>query len=333
MKPYEQLTQRGKLRRLRPLCWQVLQAYDLQVKQLSFLTIETNTMFKVVTEAGDKYVLRIYSDVDTTRFDNEVELFWLVALCQETNLNVVEPVPRRDGRYITVASVAGVPGEKRCALFKWIPGRELEHYLSTNNYFKLGCFMAQLHDHASQLDPLPAHLKPKQWDKVFYYPGETAVYHEPEHSQLFPAGRLTLIDMVIERVETFLTELYTNLTDRILIHGDLHFWNVHYYRGELYVLDFEDVLLGYPLQDIAVTLSYGRQLEMYPALKVAFQEGYQSHRSWPVSQQKQIETLIAARSVNFINYVAQYRETTGVEPEEFISYRCGQLQTFLETYG
>ena len=66
MKPYHELTRRGQLRRLRRLVLDVLTFYDLDVNKVRFLTIETNTMFRVDTEDGDKYVLRIYSDEETT---------------------------------------------------------------------------------------------------------------------------------------------------------------------------------------------------------------------------------------------------------------------------
>jgi Ser/Thr protein kinase RdoA (MazF antagonist) len=39
-------------------------------------------------------------------------------------------------------------------------------------------------------------------------------------------------------------------------------------------MDFEDVMLGYPVQDVAITLYYGQQREQYPELRDAFFEGY-----------------------------------------------------------
>ena len=39
-----------------------------------------------------------------------------------------------------------------------------------------------------------------------------------------------------------------------LLHGDLHQWNVRSYRGVLSPIDFEDLMLGWPVQDIATTL-------------------------------------------------------------------------------
>ena len=144
MKPYNELTRRGKLRRLHQLAVKALQDYDLSLKWIKFMTIETNTLFKVQSLEGANYVLRIYSDQDSTLMETKTEVFWLQALIRDTHLKLSEPVPRVDGEYITVISLPGVPGEKRCVLFKWIPGRTLENYLNPGNYFKLGVAMAKL---------------------------------------------------------------------------------------------------------------------------------------------------------------------------------------------
>ncbi|UCD98376.1 MAG: phosphotransferase [Chloroflexota bacterium] len=329
MKAYRDLTRRGQLRRLRKLAIKALQNYDLPVKWIKFFTLETNTMFKIRSEQGEDFVLRIYSDEETTLKENQTEIFWLNALLSDTDLRVTEPVSRRDGEYITVTSVPGVPGEKRCVLFRWIPGRELERQLTAGNYFKLGTVMAILHDHAESLKPLPRSIQPKKWDKVFYYPDEPVIYKSREYSQLFPPRRVDLIDQVIAKADEEFRRLYTDVNRQILIHGDLHYWNVHVYRGELYIMDFEDVMLAYPVQDIAITLYYGRSREDYAVLREAFQEGYTSLRNWPVDRVGQLETLMAARSVNFINYVARIDSS----PEEYIEERCAELEVFLERYG
>jgi Ser/Thr protein kinase RdoA (MazF antagonist) len=329
MKPYSELTHLGKLRRLHRLAVKALQDYDLHVKWVKFLTIATNTMFKVQSFEGDNYVLRIYSDEETTLAENQTEIFWLQALIRDTDLKLSRPVPRRDGEYITIACVPGVPGEKRCVLFKWIPGRELEHDLNPGNYFKLGMTMAKLHDHAESLKPLPLHIAPKKWDRAFYYPDEPVVYNTAAYQHLFYPERIALIDAVIAKAEVEFERLYADLEGQILIHGDLHYWNVHLYQGQLYIMDFEDVMLGYPLQDIAITLYYGRQREDYQDLRSAFKRGYTSLRTWPVEREAQIQTLIAARSVNFINYVARIDPS----PQEYIEQRCAELKAYLDNYG
>lgn len=327
MKPYEELTTRGKLRRLRSLSLKALEEYDLQVKRLKFFAVETNTMFRVDAQDGARYLLRIYSDEETTLRDNLAEMFWLNALKRDTDLNVIEPVARRDGDYITVVNAPGVPGERRCALFKRVPGRCLAHYLTPEKYCQLGQIMAKLHNHAESLD-LPSDIQPKRWDKVFYYPDEPVVYSSEAYGHLFSLEQIVLLDKVIEHADRLFEELYAGEGGRMLIHGDLHYWNVHVYRGELYVLDFEDVMLGYPVQDVTITLYYGRDRGDYEALCAAFREGYTSLRRWPVESSGQLETLMAARKAMFINYVAR----VDPNPREFIEEGCKSLRHFLEAY-
>ena len=326
MKPYSELTRLGKLRRLHRLAVKALENYALDVKWIKFFTIETNTMFKVQSLEGENFVLRIYSDEETTLTENQTEIFWLHALMRDTHLRISEPVARKDGEFISIVNVPGVPGDKRCVLFRWIPGRVLENYLNPGNYFQLGVVMARLHDHAESLRPLPPLIQPKKWDRAFYYPDEPVVYNTETYQHLFPPDCVSIIDQVISIADEEFARLYADRARQIIIHGDLHFWNVHVYRGQLYIFDFEDVMLGYPVQDVAITLYYGRDRDDYHQLRGAFKEGYTSLRPWPVERQGQLETLMAARSVNFVNYVARI----DTSPEEYIRERCADLRDFLK---
>jgi len=314
---------------MRSLAVKALREYDLRVQWIKFLADDTNISFKVRSVDDANYVLRIYSDEETTLTENQAEVFWLKALKRDTDLKFTEPVLRVDGEGITLASVPGVPGEKRCILFTWVPGRVLENSLNTQNYYKLGVTMAKLHDHAETLKPLPTIIQPKKWDRAFYYPDEPVVYNDPAYKHLFSDQQIEIIDQAIAIADEEFARLYADREGQILIHGDLHYWNVNLYRGELYIMDFEDVMLGYPLQDVAITLYYGQQREDYPDLQEAFHEGYTSYRTWPVTQYGQIETLQAARSINFINYVARI----DASPQEYIDARCGELQEFVEQFG
>lgn len=326
MKPYDELTRIGKIRRLRTLVFKALEQYELRVELVKFFTIETNTMFQIRADDGERYVLRIYSDEETTLRENQAELFWLDAIIRDTDLKVTEPVPRRDGDYITIVTVPGVPEERRCVLFKWIPGQTVENFLSPEIYLDLGRTMARLHEHAITLKPIPTNIRPKKWDKVFYYPDEPVVYNASAYGHLFPPERIELIDNVIAQADDLFAKLFSDESEQILIHADLHFWNVLLYHSELYMLDFEDVLLGYPVQDIAVTLSYGREREGYQEWKAAFKQGYCRVRKWPAENQRIFETLIAARSVNYINYVARIDPS----PQDYIERSCSGLVRFLE---
>jgi len=328
-KPYHELTRLGKIRRLHKIALKALEEYDLSIAWVKFLTTETNTMFQVRSTAGERFVLRIYSDEETTLKENRAEMYWLAALVRDTDLKVSEPVARKDGEYITIVNTPGVPDDRRCVLFKWVPGQPLENYLNPENYYKLGQILAQLHDHANSLTPLPPHIQPKKWDKVFYYPDEPIIYNSPEYSHLFPPDRIRVLDEVNKQADELFARLFADQDGLILIHGDLHYWNVHYYRGDLYVIDFEDINLGFPVQDIAVTLYYGRRQDEYEEWKAAFRQGYSSERAWPMESERTIDTLIAARSVMFINYVARIDPS----PQEYIKQRSEELVQFLNKYS
>jgi Ser/Thr protein kinase RdoA (MazF antagonist) len=256
-------------------------------------------------------------------------MFWLSALKRDTDIRITEPVARRDGEYITIVSAPGVPGERRCALFSWVPGQTLGDHLRPENHYKFGQTLARLHDHAKTLNPLPSHIQPKKWDKAFYYPNEPVVYNTPEYSHLFPPERIKLLEDVIEHADRVFERLFANEDGQILIHGDLHYWNVHYHRGELYVIDFEDINLGFPVQDIVISLYTGRLRDDYNELRTAFEDGYRDIRSWPSEDERTIQTLMAARSVMFINYAARI----SASPEEYIENRCQELVRYLELYG
>ncbi len=325
MQPFDVLTPRGQQRRLLKLAYQVMKNYDLEVRQITFLTMATNVLYKVVTRGGEKFALRFYSDKDSTLEENRTELYWLKAICRDVDLRVIQPVLRKDGEMINVCEMAGLPPGKRCALFRWIPGTPLAEQITPAYYHQLGEIMARLHTHAESLH-LPPEIRPKRWDKVFYYPDEKPIYHLPQYRSLFSTERIALMDEAVRRLDAFLPTLYERGEPPILIHGDLHPWNVHVFRGQLYVLDFEDVLLGYPVQDVAVTLYYGRDREDYPELAAAFREGYTGVRAWPARSEDELRLLMAARNTNFINYVAE------IDPdaESSLGRMFARLKGFLE---
>ena len=87
-----------------------------------------------------------------------------------------------------------------------------------------------------------------------------------------------------------------------IIHGDLHQWNVRQACGVLSPLDFEDLMMGWPVQDIATTQYYFPQ-DTYPILRVAFQDGYARISPWLERLPGEIDSFIAARAVGLANFV------------------------------
>jgi Ser/Thr protein kinase RdoA (MazF antagonist) len=91
-KKYSELTERGKANRLRKVALRALENYDLSVKKVRLLTVETNTYFRIDTSDGRKYAMRVYSNEETTLKDNLAEVFWLNAINRDTDIPAPRPV-------------------------------------------------------------------------------------------------------------------------------------------------------------------------------------------------------------------------------------------------
>ena len=78
MKSFRNLTELGQARRLRPLAWNALQQYDLEVARLHLVTNDLNCIFRIDTTQGEKYILRVtLPEGGHTRDHVAAEMDWL----------------------------------------------------------------------------------------------------------------------------------------------------------------------------------------------------------------------------------------------------------------
>jgi Ser/Thr protein kinase RdoA (MazF antagonist) len=290
-----------------------LSRYPITVSRLRFLAAHTNVTYRVDTEDGRVFALRVGSTLEDTDVDVASEMAWLSALVRESDVPVVRPVENAEGELVTVAVGAGVPEERRCVLFSWLPGSVLADRISTARYEDLGELAAQLHDHGERWRP-PRTFRPLVWERVFYYSTEPVVLFEPRYRRWMTPERTDIVRRAIEIITPELGRLHRERCPRV-IHGDLQMGNVMVHRGRLTAFDFEDVMRGAPVQDIAITLSYGRARPDYGELRRAFRAGYERRRGWPVDFEGQLELLMAARKVMFLNYLLR----TETKPEDFVA--------------
>lgn len=302
MKPYASLTERGQARRLRPLAWQALQQYDLKVTRLRLVTNDLNGIFRVDTSTGEKYILRIaLPEAGHTWEHVAVEMDWLSALAGDTTLRIPRPIPARNGKLFVEAQAAGVPEVRLCAIFTYMPGNDLAHHLTVDNMMKLGAISATLHQHARTYQP-PSGLSILRYDQIFPFP-EPVILFQERYSHLFPPSRRQVYEWAIERWQQAIDRLQTSGEAMRIIHNDLHQWNVRYYRGKLSPIDFEDLMWGWPVQDIAITLYYLLGQASYAELRQAFQTGYTQVSPWPERYPGEIEAFIVGRAVDLANFI------------------------------
>jgi Ser/Thr protein kinase RdoA (MazF antagonist) len=162
------------------------------------------------------------------------------------------------------------------------------------------------------------------WDRVSYFPEEVdpVVYDLPEHADSFPRGGLE----VVERAMAIAGPKLASVKERQIVHGDLHIWNVHARYGELWALDFEDIMWGSRAQDIAISLYYLDDRPDRADLISAFRRGYETRAPWP-TEDAELDAFMAARRLMFVNYVFNIDMP---DREEFLAKSVQRLQSFLD---
>jgi Ser/Thr protein kinase RdoA (MazF antagonist) len=226
------------------------------------------------------------------------------------------------------SSADGVPEPRLCEIFSWVDGKNLVEDMSEANIAKLGELSAQLHAHALAYHP-PAELSLLRFDRVFPFT-ESVVLFEKRFSNLFPPERRLIYQKGIDRVQGSIDRLKASGEPMRMLHGDLHQWNVRNARGVLSPIDFEDVMLGWPVQDIATTLYYFLR-DDYLILRSAFQAGYTRHNPWPEQYPGEIDSFIAARGIGLANLVLNDPNIASrFAPAEFVERIENRLRRLIQ---
>jgi Ser/Thr protein kinase RdoA (MazF antagonist) len=304
MKEFKDLTSRGMALRIRELAIEALQEYDLDVKKVRLIQNSYNGIFRVDTHVGEKYVIRINVPGERSREEIHSEMMWLDALHRDTDLGIPYPVRTRDGKLLTTVALESVPNERHCVVFSWIPGYNLANKMTPENFFKVGQLSAHLHEHAQVFKPLQSFWL-KVYDKVFPNKFPVKIYDEG-YRDLISEERLSVFKRAEEKVAIVLSDLFDSDRAAHVIHADLHHGNIKVSRGNLYALDFDDTMIGFPVQDVAISFYYFQQNPGFPELRQAFERGYTSLRNWPEEYPGQIDTLIAGRALVLVNFLLQH---------------------------
>ena len=273
MRPFHDLTEIGRARRLRAVALAALEHYDLSPARLRLITNETNGIFRLDTTGGRRLVVGggLGGDIAHSPGQVEAETGWLAALAEETDLMVPAPVPARDGRRFVRVEAAGVPDPRNVVVFTWLPGRVLDEHLSEEVMPAYGELAACLHEHGGTHRPAePAAIA--RDDEVIPFDEPMVLFDAPP--SLMPARRRRVFATAVERIEAGVAALRADGGPMRLLHGDLHPWNVMVSRRRLAPFDFEDLMWGWPVQDVATTFWYLVRRTEYPEWRARFRGGY-----------------------------------------------------------
>jgi Ser/Thr protein kinase RdoA (MazF antagonist) len=293
----------------------------------------TNTVFRVRTQEGASYQLRVCSPGWRTDEDLRSEAAWLQFLSAIPEINAPVPVMNRAGTFFVTTKGPGVELPCRCVLMSWLPGTLLAKHLTELNLERMGALFARLHASSLLFVPPPGFTRRKM--SGIYARGEVDALFSEENQAAFTPETLAIFQQVDAKVKAGFQQLYADPHELRVIHNDLHHENINLYRGRLYPLDFEDTLWGYPVQDIAMALQdlwLEVNQDTYDRYLCAFQRGYSALAEWPERSTDQIDLFRAGRMLWVCNYVARFERAYLAEHVERVGrvFRrfldCGQIR-------
>jgi Ser/Thr protein kinase RdoA (MazF antagonist) len=310
MKAFEDLTKRGRVRRLRRLASAALQAYDLDVVRFDLIQDAGNTLYRVraredrAPDHGDElfepgqFLLRLhwpgYRDVSAIR----LEMAWLHGLRQDCDLPVPEPLLTAGGELLVEVSAPGVPEARHCSVLRWLKGRRVGVKAIGKHYETQGRLMARMHTF-SEGWRRPEGLRPREYDWTGLFKVIPALGLAVEDVwSLLPGAYLRPFQEVASRTRAAMDDLGVETDAYGLIHADLAVdANLLFWRGQPRAIDFDELGLGYWVYDLAVALEHCREQRDYLRYRDTLLGAYSEFRTLPQEQLQYLDLFMAALDV------------------------------------
>lgn len=297
----DELSSEQRAARLRPLVERALESYELSSPTIELITNDWNCVFRVDDATGSRHVLRVSLPDRRTLDEVRGEMAWLAALAAETELAVPTPLATRDGSLVVSVEHEEVPEPRACVVFGWIDGIPLIDALTEATVEALGATAARLHEHALRFPVQPGL---RVWNSPYPF-GEPEVLFGEEHAAALEAAGRT----PFERAKTATLEAIDRLGEAEparLVHADLHEENAFVRSdGSIAILDFDDCMIGWPAQDLGITVFGLAGRDVFEPLEAALRRGYEQVAPWPEPFPGAVRTFAADRCLMLANHVVQ----------------------------
>jgi Ser/Thr protein kinase RdoA (MazF antagonist) len=309
----------------RAVALEALRHYDLVPQRVRLAAESFNSIFQVTT-ASAVYALRVGAVLQIhPEGTAAVEAAWHRRLRQHGML-VPDVLANADGEPATlVADDRAEHGTRVCVVFDWVTGRSLRSGMSGRRAAALGRLSARLQQDGAAWSP-PGAAEVLRADRVLYW-------QVPD--QLAAAGPRfgfgTLFTDAQARAQAVLDSLWQSPPHPPhLVHGDLTPQNVIVSpRNGLVPIDFQDTVLGFEVQDLAITISALRRWPGSDRLIDAFRAGYGEHRAWPDVAPALFDSLIAARGLQQLNLTMNL--AGGNELDSYLASHAGRVRTWMRS--
>jgi len=246
-----------------------------------------NRVYEVELEDRSRIIAKFYRPARWTISQIHEEHQFLRDL-EEAEIPVCDVLPFPDG-----ASLKEI-NDIHYALFRRMGGRAPDE-ITRENAARLGMLLARIHGVGAQGSGGDRwRMTPHQYIRI-------NIEWLRSHRTVPPHLESELFDLC-EQVAT-LAERRLEGVELQRIHGDFHQGNLIEREGVFHVLDFDDMVVGPPVQDVWLLLpgrdDYTRQL------RTLFLEGYETFRPFDYGSLSLIEPLRGMRLIHYATWLAR----------------------------
>lgn len=297
-----------------PAARQAVGEFPVVVGHIEAAAISENVSFRVTTDEGTDFVLRLHRPGYNTLCELESERLWRDALA-DTGLEVQRAMAARDGRHFIPVVIEGAGEERYASMVSWLPGNVLgDGPLAAADarqrqaiFRDLGRFAARMHNQATAWQEPPGFRRPRldsdgllgeqpRWGRFW------------EHAALTRADRSLLL-AARERLREVLARYGANPENFSLTHADLHPGNVLIDpQGRFGVIDFDDSAYGWHGYDLASALIEEHDAADFSDLKESLLAGYREFRTLPARDEAMLAVFMLLRGMALLGWVHERPE-------------------------
>jgi Ser/Thr protein kinase RdoA (MazF antagonist) len=326
--PYQR--QGRRLTRLQGIAEAALHEYGHSGSELTFLGQSLNAVYRVDSERGDRYVLRVHRFNVYQALEMRSQFQWLEYLRQSGRVLVSEPVANDRGEFVTELTVSDVPGRHYCTMLRWHPGAPLEDPPPNFQCYMAGQLLAKLHTLATQFVPPAGFTRP--WRGAGYAHDCVKRIRSAAPAGLFPPKVIQVLDVTADYLAEVMSEVGHGADQFGMIHDDLHGGNLLFSGPTVRAIDFDGCGWGHYLYDLA-----GTTYHLSPTSALLVVAGYRRHRELFAHELGQVRAFYALRVLDQLAHelpdvVAAARTLTRLRPYELLGHRLPRgLPSLFET--
>lgn len=308
--PFIDLPAGRQVELLRELATRALERWGLEGASVDLLKHRENTVFKISTEEGDRYVMRVHRDDYHSDAALLSELRWLEAL-RGAGVATTEAVRCLDDAWFARVRTPGLPGGRQVDLLAWVPGKaigSIEEGVSLGEtemvtvYRQAGEQAARIHN-VGESWPRPEGFERLRWDEQGFYGENGSVCGCYRHLASLTGAQRALLDRARDVCDVALGQFGKGPDRYGLVHGDFLPENLFWDGTTVRLIDWDDTGYGWHIYDFATAMIPHLGKPGFDVALGAMVDGYRGQRELPDEHLAMLPVLVMARALSYVGWV------------------------------